>query len=254
MNATVSIAVNTFKETIRNKVLYNILFVAIGTILFSVFVGDWSVFARAQVMQDFGLAAMSVTSLLLAVFIGVGMLGREIASKTVYTVVSKSVGRSEFVIGKFLGLVCTLLLNCFLISLVLWIAIKIATGRPQPLLFAAMVLVWVEMAMVVAAAILFSAFTSPTLSAIFTVAFWVIGHWNDTPTLKAADTYMAWASPLLKALSAILPNLEHFNIRTAAVYGLPLPQGYMWYALAYGGLYTVFLLLVACLKFRTKDL
>ena len=110
MNAVLIIAANTFKETIRNKVLYNILLVAAVALLLSLSFGDLSIFSRAQVMTDFGLATMSLTGLLLAVFIGVGLLGVEISNKTVYGIISKPVTRAAFISGKFLGLCATLFL------------------------------------------------------------------------------------------------------------------------------------------------
>ena len=108
MGAIFEIAGNTFKETVRNRVLYLVLLFVLALIVLSVFVADWSVFARIQVMQDFGLATMSIAGLLLAVFIGVGLLGREMTTKTVYHVITKPVSRHQFVIGKFLGLLATL--------------------------------------------------------------------------------------------------------------------------------------------------
>ena len=254
MNNIFFIAVNTFKESVRNRVLYAILFLALGVIALSVSVADWSVFERIKVMEDFGLAAMSLTGLFMAVFIGVGLLGREISTKTAYMIIAKPVSRSAFLIGKFAGLIAVLLLNFAIMSLVFWIAIRLLGGRPTPQLGAGVLLIWVELAVLVAAAVLFSTFTSPMLASMFTLAFYVGGHLNDLVSTNVLQDHMAWLGKLLRFIYYLLPNLEHFNIRTAVVYELPLPPNYSAYSVLYGILYIVFMLSVAGIIFERKDL
>jgi len=249
------VALNTFKETIRNKVLYNILLVAAVVLLLAMSFGDLSVMSRVQVMSDFGLATMSLTGLLLAVFIGVGVLGAEIADKTVYGVLCKPVDRIQFIIGKFLGLFVTLVLNFLLIALIFVTAITIMTGRaPQSAIFLAVLLLMVEMSIIIAAAIAWSCFTTPTLAAIFTLSFYVAGHLNDLITLSADAQTNPLNKAILTALHYILPNLEYFNIRTAVVFGLPIAQGHIAVSTIYGLLYTMLLLLIASILFDRKDL
>jgi ABC-type transport system involved in multi-copper enzyme maturation permease subunit len=249
------VALNTFKETIRNKVLYNILLVAAVVLLLAMSFGDLSVMSRVQVMSDFGLATMSLTGLLLAVFIGVGVLGAEIADKTVYGVLCKPVDRIQFIVGKFLGLFVTLALNFILIALIFVTAITIMTDRaPQAAIFSAVLLLMVEMSVIIAAAIAWSCFTTPTLAAIFTLSFYVAGHLNDLITLSADAQSNPALKAILVALHYILPNLEYFNIRTAVVFGLNVAQGHVCFATIYGLLYTGLLLLISSVLFDRKDL
>ena len=254
MKAVVVIAINTFKETIRNKVLYNILLVAAVALLLSLSFGDLSIFSRAQVMTDFGLATMSLTGLLLAIFIGVGLLGVEIANKTVYGIVSKPVSREAFIAGKFLGLCTTLLLNFVLISIVFFIAIRLLGVTVNGAVIYAVILLAVEMALIVAASILFSAFTTPTLAAIFTVGFYIAGHLNDLLDIGAEQQKQLFWQIALKSLHRILPNLEYFNIRTRVVYQLAIPPNFVTEAVLYGIFYTVLLLMLAMMLFSRKDL
>ena len=144
MNTIFTVARNTFRETIRNKVLYNILLIAFAALVLSMSFGDLSLFSRAQVMADFGLATMSVTGLLLAVFIGVGMLGQEVANKTVYAVLTKPADRDMFIFGKFLGLSATLLLNLVLIAIVFYISIFMMGIALKITTFYAVLLILVE--------------------------------------------------------------------------------------------------------------
>ena len=249
------VAVNTFKETVRNKVLYNILLVAAVALLLAMSFGDLSVMSRVQVMSDFGLATMSLTGLLLAVFIGVGVLGAEIADKTVYGVLCKPVDRIQFIIGKFSGLFVTLVLNFLLIALIFVTAITWMTGRPpQAEIFSAVFLLMVEMSIIIAAAIMWSCFTTPTLAAIFTLAFYVAGHLNDLITLSADVQTNPVVKAALVVLHYVLPNLEFFNIRTQAVFGLAIADGYTAFAAVYGALYTALLLFFSSILFARKDL
>jgi ABC-type transport system involved in multi-copper enzyme maturation permease subunit len=254
MKAIFYIAQNTFKETIRNKILYNILLVAGVALVLSVSFGDLSLFSRGQVMADFGLATMSLTGLLLAVFIGVGMLGVEISSKTIYGVVTKPVTREFFILGKFFGLLATLLLNFSLIAVVFFVTIKVMGANQNLSIIYAILLLMVEMIVIVAAAIFFSAFTTPTLAAIFTLGFYVAGHLNDMVGIGAQQQNDIVWKFVLKTFSYILPNLEHFNIRTAIVYNLPIPSGFVSGAVIYGLCYAAILLVMSVALFSRKDL
>ena len=254
MNAVWHIGCNTFKETIRNKILYNILIVAGIVLLLSISFGDLSVFSRVQVMTDFGLATLSLTGLLLAVFIGVGMLGAEISNKTIYGVLTRPVGRTEFILGKFFGLLVTLLLNFLLITAVFFTAIALIGGALSPKLLWAVALIVAEIGVVIAAAMLFSIFTTPMLAAIFTLGFYIVGHLNDLITSGLIKSHATIWGMVLTALSYILPNLEHFNIRARIIFDLPVPQGYVAWACAYGVLYASLLLVLATLLFEKKDL
>jgi len=254
MRAIFYIAQNTFRETIRNKILYNILLVAGIALVLSISFGDLSVFSRAQVMADFGLATMSLTGLLLAVFIGVGMLGMEISTKTIYGILTKPVTRNSFIFGKFLGLLATLLLNFLLIAAVFFVTIWILGVKQEFEIIYAVLLLVIEMVVIVAAAIFFSSFTTPTLAAIFTLGFYVAGHLNDLVNIGAEQQSDAVWRTILKLLFFILPNLENFNIRTAVVYNLPVPPGFVCSAVIYGLLYTAMLLLLSIVFFSRKDL
>jgi Cu-processing system permease protein len=254
MRAAFFIAQNTFRETIRNKILYNILLVSGVALVLSMSFGDLSVFSRGQVMADFGLAIMSFTGLLLAVFIGVGMLGVEIASKTIYGVLTRPVTRTEFVLGKFLGLIATLLLNFVLIAAVFLIAVNVMGANQNASIIYAIILLVVEMIVIVAASMFFSSFTTPTLSAIFTLGFYVAGHLNDMVGVSAQQQQDIIWKAILKVLYYVLPNLEHFNIRTPIVYGLPVPSGFVQDAVCYGLLYASLLLVLSIALFSRKDL
>lgn len=254
MKTTLLIAANTFKETIRNRVLYNVLLFAGIVIVLSVSFGEWSVFARVQVMQDFGLATMSISGLLLAVFIGVGMLGREIGGRTVHALATKPVHRYTIIVGKFAGLMATLLLNFGAMTLMFLAALWKMGGGSGLNVLPAVLLIWVEMAVIVAVSVLFSTFTNATLAAIFTIAFYVAGHFNDLVDVATVEGHYPWLATLLHGVYYVLPNLEHFNIRGRVVYELAVPAGFVGTAVVYGCLYVALFLLLSCAVFGRKDL
>lgn len=254
MRAIYYIAKNTFKEAIRNKILYNILLVAAVALILSISFGDMSVFSRGQVMADFGLATMSLTGLLLSVFIGVGMLGVEISTKTIYGVLTKPLNRDVFILGKFFGLLVTLVLNFVLIALVFLLTIHFIGGHQDLKILNAVFLLLIEMVVIIAAAIFFSSLTTPTLAAIFTLGFYVAGHLNDLVNIGAEQQNSAVWRGILKTLYYVLPNLENFNIRTAVVYNLPIPGSFVAGAAVYGLLYTAMLLILSIIVFSRKDL
>jgi Cu-processing system permease protein len=253
MKSIALIALNTFRENIRNKILYTILLFAALLIVLSISFGEWSVFARVQVMEDFGLATMSISGLLLAVFIGVGMLGREITSKTIYTLLSRPIRRYNVLVGKFCGLLLTLFVNFGLMTIFFLLTLKYIGGSLQPELLPAVLLTWVEMALIVAVSLLFSTLTTPTLSALFTLAFYISGHYNDLIDVASIAQQRPLLALFLKALYYILPNLEHFNIRSRVIYGLGLPDGYVILTIVYGCLYIALFLLISAVIFSRKD-
>jgi Cu-processing system permease protein len=254
MNRLYAIAANTFLETVRNSILYLVLLFVIALIVLSVFVADWSVFARVQVMQDFGLATMSIAGLLLAVFIGVGLLGREVSQKTVYHVVTKPVSRSLFVCGKFAGLFATLVCTFAVMSVFFMATLHFLGGTVNTQLILAVLLIWVEMSVMISAAVLFSTLTSPLLASVYSLAFYIAGHLNDLLSLKLVESSGPLYPVLLKAIYFLVPNLEHFNIRDNVVYEIGLPPSYFGLAVAYGVLYTMLFLLLSCALFSKKDL
>jgi Cu-processing system permease protein len=254
MRAVFTIALNTFRETVRNKVLYNILLVAGVALVLSMSFGDLSLFSRVQVMIDFGLATMSLTGLLLSVFIGVGMLGVEISSKTVYGALTKPLSREEFILGKFFGLISTLFINFALIALVFLFSIYLMGASVHfPVLYA-VVLIALEMAVIVSSSMFFSTFTTPTLAAIFTIGFYVCGHLNDLTGIGLKQQQNIIWRTVLNILYYVFPNLEHFNIRTLVVYDMSIPHGYVASAVCYGVLYTFLLLIFSMIVFSRKDL
>jgi ABC-type transport system involved in multi-copper enzyme maturation permease subunit len=249
-----TIALNTFRETIRNRILLNILIFAIALILLSLVVGDWSMGHQVKVIKDFGLSAMSIFGLLIAIFIGIRLMVQELEQKTIYVIASKPVHRWEIVLGKYLGLGLTLALNVLLMSMALWGASFLMEGTIDFSLLPAIFLIYMEIMLIVAFALLFSSFTSPTLSAIFTLVIFITGHLSGflrEYVQLYPDKGLHW---LLRLIYYVVPDLENLNLKIAVVENLDRPPHAVLYGFVYGLGYILILLLLTFLVFRRKDL
>lgn len=249
-----AIAAMAFTETIRDRILYSLLVFAVGMIASAALLTTLAVGGEAKILKDLGLAAIALVGLLIAVFLGVALVSREIERRTIYPVMSRPVHRAEFVLGKFLGLALTLLVNVAAMGAVLLGLARLMEGRWPVELVPAVGLTFAELLLVTAAAILFSTFTTPTLSAIFTLSLFVIGHLLEDLAHFAAIAGGPAAGMLAGVVASILPNLARFRIGEAAVHGLPLAAGYVGLAILYAVAYLILLLAGAAVIFGRRDL
>ncbi len=259
------IALNAFRESIRDKILYNLVLLGLGMILFSIMLGEWSVFAREKVIQDFTLAIMSISGLLMAIFLGIGLIQKELQRKTVLTLLAKPMPRWHFILGKYVGLLMVLAVNLSVMSLCFYFVLWFTDSHPYWSLFSAIYLIYLEMALIVAVALLFSSFSTPTLGAIFTLGVYVAGHLSGdilnhftfaqkhAGMLPGNPTYPTWVLKFIKGAYYFMPNLENFNIKGRVVYDLPIPQHYVLWTSAYGLFYIALLLFVTCAWFNKRD-
>jgi ABC-type transport system involved in multi-copper enzyme maturation permease subunit len=248
------VALNTFKENIRNRVMINILLFALALIMLSLVVGDWSMWHQVKVIKDFGLSAMSLFGLLIALFIGIRLMVQELEQHTIYIVASKPIQRWEILLGKFTGLAMTLLVNMALMTVALWVVDFVMEKTVDFGLVPAVVLMYVEILLMVAFAMLFSSIASPTLSAVFTITIFIIGHMSgflrDYVQLYP-DKGFHW---VLRLIYWTAPNLENLNLKTTVVEHLQLPPHAFGYGLLYGLGYMFIILFVTAAVFDRRDL
>ncbi|MBI2837440.1 MAG: ABC transporter permease [Acidobacteria bacterium] len=248
-----AIALNTFREAIRDKILY--LLVVFGLVLIGAArIISWlTVGAQIKIIVDVGLAAITIFGVLVAVFIGISLVQREIERRTIYTVVTKPIHRHEFILGKFAGLALTLLVMLFVMSALLQVAVFLKTGHASLPVLRACFLIYFELLVIVSIAILFSSFSTPILSFLLTLMLYVIGHLSYS-LLDLAKHLPAGAGPfVLKVVYYVLPNLENFNLKAAAVHGLPVPTGFVLTSIEYGLVYVAAILTLSVIVFRTRD-
>src|SRR6266581_850044 len=262
MNATLAIAVNVFRESVRDKVLYNLVLFAILLIGASYVLGQLTAGQDVKIIKDLGLAATSMFGLFIAVFIGIGLVSKEVERRSVYSLVAKPIHRYQLVLGKYAGLTLTLAVNVAIMAAALYaVLLYMAWGvgsdvqrawdapAVDPALIKAIGLILIELMLITAIALFFSTFSTPILSAAFTVGLFIAGHFSTD--LRNFDQVVnsPAAVRLARGLYWVLPNLGQFDVKLQVVHGQPVPIGYMALTAAYAALYTAMLLTMAVLIF-----
>lgn len=248
-----AIAINTFREAIRDRILYLLLFFAAASIIFSRLLALLTVGDRVKIIKDTGLASLSLFGALMAILMGTGLVYKEIDKKTIYTLLSKPIHRYQFLLGKYFGLILTLFIMLFLMSLILLALVFFHTFKIEWELLIAIFYIFIEICLITAVAILFSCFSTPILSSVFSLSFYLIGHlsWGLEAPIKKIKP------GLIKILAQIsytfLPDLENFNFKTEVVQHLHIPSNIFLYSAVYGIFYIIFLLALAILVFRKRD-
>ena len=250
----IALAINTFREAIRDKVLYSLIFFAVLMIGISVILDNLTIGEPTKIIKDFGLASIEFFGLLIAIFVGIGLVYKEMERKTIYNILSKPIHRYQFIIGKYLGLVLTLMIEVLTMSLALFFILYFYEGMITFTLLPAIGMIFVALMIITALALLFSTFSTPILSGLFTLSFFMIGHL--TPDLlelgkKAGSQSLHY---LTEALYYIIPNLEYFNIKGQVVYQVPLEKGYLFFASLYGLFYILIILLFSMVIFQNRDI
>jgi ABC-type transport system involved in multi-copper enzyme maturation permease subunit len=250
------IAANTFRESIRDRVLYNLVLFVLILVGASIFVGDLTIATELKFTARLGLSAMLVFGTLIAIFIGVGLVYKEIDRRTIYNLLSKPVGRHEFIIGKYLGLCLTLLINSLVMVLATELAILYVNGgwiRIHATVLAAAYLVYLELCLMVAVALMFSSFTTPMLSALFSFAVYVIGQFSADLMQAAAISPSAVAGWILRTLYYLLPNLSNFGYIGEATNGEMVPVKMALQATVYAVVYIGILVSASIVIFEKRS-
>lgn len=247
------IASNTFRENLRDKILYNLLLFAALLMGASMFLADLTILEHYKIMTDMGLAAINLVGVVIAVFVGIGLVSREIERRTIYTIVARPISRAQFLVGKYLGLVTTLVVNVLVMLSVFLVTLWGYQAPVQWVLVQAVQLIVVELMLITAIALFFSTFSSATLSAIFTLGLYVIGHLTTDLRGLAQKSHSEAVKAVANGIYYLCPNLDMLNMKGQAAMGIAIPLTYQALATAYGLLYAGMLIVGACLIFQRRD-
>lgn len=253
MGAIGVIAVNAFRESLRDKILYHLVLFAGLLIGLSVLLADLSITEHHKVIADMGLAAINLIGVIIAIFVGISLVNKEIERRTIYTIMARPISRTFFIMGKYLGLALTLFVNLAIMMAVFLLTLWLYHVPVERSLFQAVELIFVEILVVTAIALFFSTFTSTTLSAIFTLGLYVIGHLTADLRSMVANSESGTMKAVVDLLYYLCPNLEMLNIKGQAAVGIVVAQEYLMLASLYGLLYAGLLLAGACLVFQQRD-
>lgn len=251
-----AIARNAFREAVRDRVLYNLVLFVLLLTGAAIFLGELSAGSTAKIIVDIGLSATLIFGAFIAIFVGTGLVHKEIERRTIYAIFSKPVTRGEFVVGKYLGLCLTLAVNVFVMGAGLSLALLYVAGGRTPLaltVWAALALLYLELAIIVAVALLFSTFSSPILSALLSFAVFVIGHFSRDLNSFAESLGSTATRLLFGALYYLLPNFANYSFITPAGHGMTPAPAHFFYALLYALVYIAALLSAATLIFNRRN-
>ena len=252
MSAVLAIAINTFREAIRDRILYLLLVFALVMIMASRVVGVLTVGDEDKIIKDFGLSAIELAGVLTAIFVGVGLVFKEIERRTIFTIVTRPIHRHQFIFGKYLGLALTLFVNTAIMTAGYY-GLLLTRGAADPRLLVAVALCFVEFLLVTAVAIFFSSFSTPILSGIFTLSVYALGQLSWSFNLLRDRLGTGWGASVCGAFYHIVPNLSRLNIKGEVVHGLPLPPGLAAWSALYGLAWSLLILVAAALVFSRRD-
>lgn len=257
MNARiVHIARNTFREAVRDRVLYNLIAFAVLISGAAIFVGQISIDVERLVVVNLGLSAVSLFGVVIAIFVGIGLVSKEIEKRTLYTVLSRPVRRWEFIVGKFFGLAGTLVVNTFFMAIgvfgaLLYVAHKF--GRPDAWIFVALYFIILEFLIICSLSLLFSSFSTPLLSAVFAFALFAIGSFADDLRGFAKLTHgvVRWFA---LGSAYLVPNFSALNVISSVAHQQPLGIQLIVQNTLYALCYTAMVLSSAVLIFERRNL
>ena len=251
------VALNTFREAVRDRVLYSLVFFGLLMMAAAVLVGQISIGIEDTVIVTLGLSAISMIGLLIAVFIGVALVSKEMDKCTLYALLAKPVRRWEFLLGKFGGLVLTLAVNTGAMALgllVVMLYVKHSLQRSDAVVLVAVYFILLKLALVVALALLFSCFTTPLLAILFTVGLYIVGLYVQELRDLPFEVMSPAMSSFTKWLSYLLPNFENFNVMAMAAHGRAVPGAFILQNTLYAVVYCVIVLTAAAAVFSRRNL
>ena len=248
-----AIILNTFKEAIRNRFLYLLFFLGIFFAFSSYIISLLSVGGHEKVLKDVGFAAINFFAVLIAIFTGINLVYKEIDKKTVFNILSKPVSRENFIIGKFLGLAYTMFITLFLMAVLFILFLYFSIGDIDVNILLFFVLLYIELLVIISISLLFSSFSTPILSSIFTISIYLVGHVTWTFNYFRHLLTTTFSKIIAYPIYYVFPNLDKFNIKNDIVSNNALDLSSIAYSIMYGIFYTVAVLIITIFIFKKRE-
>ena len=249
-----TISRNAFREAVRDRILYNLILFVLLITASAIFLGELSAGQESRVIVNLGLSVLLIFGTFISIFVGVSLVWKEIEKRTVYSIFSKPIGRGEFIIGKYIGLCLTLLVNVAIMGVgvslaLLYVGNASLAGKVWP----AVLLIFFELTIVTAVAIMFSSFSTPALSALLTFFVFIIGNFSASLRELAQGMNSSVARTLFEGIYYLLPNLSHFSFITETSNGMTPPPAMIGGSILYAVVYDIILLTITVLVFTRRN-
>ncbi len=247
------IAKNTYREIIRDRILYGLLVFALLIIGLSLALGQLSFAEQSRISLDFGLTGIQLSSIILSIFVGSTLVTREIEKRTVLTLLARSMSRTQFLIGKYLGLELVIITVVSGLAAVLYV---VMLGMGIQLNISYLTALWgvlLESSVLLSVAVLFGSLTNPLITVVCTLGVFLIGHWMESLNFLAKKGDSNFLRQFSVFLNWAFPNFESFNWRTLPVYGDHTNWGEVIWASEYSLAWVILLMIVTALTFRRRD-
>lgn len=248
-----AIVVNTFREAIRDKVFIAIIILSILVMTSGYVIKPLALGEEAKIIKDIGLNSITLFSVLITILIGTRLVYKEIEKRTIYIILSRSLHRWEFIIGKYLGLLLVLFESILIMLGVFYLILLLLGIQANFLLLLSVLMTFCQLWILTALAIFFSTFTTPITSAVFTFMVYFIGHFTrDLKVLAALSK-----SPQLKVIADIIyvliPNLSNFNVKAEVVHNVIIDPKIIIFTIIYALIYSFIVIFISCIIFQRKD-
>jgi ABC-type transport system involved in multi-copper enzyme maturation permease subunit len=252
MNRIWVVAGCTMREAVRDKLLYNLVVFALLLIVSTILLSRLTLGDFHRLVLDVGLAAINLFGVVIVIFVGVGLVNREIERKTIYVVLSKTIPRWQFLLGKYLGLACTVAANVVVMAMGLVLVLGLLDISARGELITALIAICLELWVLTAVALLCSTVTTTTLSAMCTLTVYVVGHSIGQLT-TFGDKLDPIGRTMVTGVAYLLPDLERFNLKGLVIEPQPMSALDVLWLIAYGLTYIGFLLMLATALFQRRD-
>ena len=253
MKKIAGVALNTFRESVRDKILVIALLFGLLLMASSVFLSPLAVGAKQKIIMDVGLASISIIGVLTAVFLGSTLVHKEVERKAIYLVLTRPVSRPAYLVGKLLGVISAVACVFAVMTAILLAAVALGNGVLRPAVFASVYLSLLETTVMCAIVMFFSTFTTPMLTSLFALCIFAAGSLSNDLKVFAEKFGGAGMKLVTACFYYLLPNLKVFNLRHEAVHGLPFSAGDIALATCYAAVYCAVVVYFACLIFRRRE-
>ena len=249
-----TLALNTFREAVRDRVLHSIFFFAVVTVCASLLLKDVTLGDQDKIVRSIAEGGIDLFASMIAMFLGISIIWKELEKKTVFTILSKPMPRWQFVIGKYLGLNLTIWVEIALLSLMYVGLMVFQQDFPSMIFFVSMGLLVMELMLLTAWATLFSTYSAPTTASAFTISIFTIGHLADDLWLLGSKSDSIFLEQVVHFIYWVVPNFEVLSIRELSVHERDIPWSQVGSALGYGAVYSAVVLMIAVMLFNRKDI